>query len=107
MADGRRSECKSCFAARARQLHRATRITVPDPGPARALRVTLHRLRDDGVSFELAWPQAVNRALTVAGDPSWAGAFRWSMEAWRGAYEGRPPVRGERMRIVPDDLTAA
>jgi hypothetical protein len=105
--DGRRTECKACMRAYTSARYRATRATVPDPKPARTLRMTLHQLRQDGLDFELAWPAAVDRALSVAGDPTWAGAFRWSRESWRRAYERRPFERGERLRVGPDDFTPA
>ena len=106
--DGRVSRCKACQRAYSRERYAATKgRLVPDPRPARTLRVTLHQLRQDGLAFSIAWPTAVDRALTVAGDPTWAGAFRWSRSAWQHAYEGRPPERGERLRVVPDDLSAA
>jgi hypothetical protein len=105
--DGRRTECKRCMRAYTAARYRATRTTVPDPSPARTLRTVLSEFRQDGLSFEVAWPAAVDRALSVAGDPTWAGAFRWSMPAWEHAYKRRPPTRGERLRVAPDDLTPA
>jgi hypothetical protein len=105
--DGRRTECNHCMREYTSKRYRATRATVPDPSPARALRTVLRDLRRDGLDFDLAWPAAVNRALSVTGDPSWRSTFSWSREALAArlraasARAGRTAARRARTTSSP------
>ena len=64
------------------------------------LRVQLESARRQGVSFEAAWPVAVNR--TRAGT-DWLVAFAASRGAWQRAYDRLPPTDSDRAILVLAD----
>lgn len=67
------------------------------------LRVALEDARREGVSFEVAWPEAV-RATGASAD--WLAALAASRSAFERAYNREPPTVADRvLALIAEGIT--
>jgi hypothetical protein len=67
------------------------------------LRVALEDARREGVSFEVAWPEAV-RATGATAD--WLAALDASRSAFERAFNREPPTVADRvLALIAEDIT--
>ncbi len=70
--------------------------------PPEVLRERLAAARQDGVSFDRAWPAALAAAVNAMQweREEWSDALSGTIEAWRAAWERRDASRTDRALLV-------
>lgn len=98
-SQGRDARCRQCKSIRSRPTPEPP--DVPDGRPARVLHLELRQSRERGEPFELAWPKARVKVLSI--DSTWSRALAWSRQEWRACYERRGRPAAQPAALEPDE----